>query len=99
MEQTWKPTVAGIMNIVSAVFVISQSFVAALGWELIEGRIMFFVILIVGIVALMGGIYALRRKIWGLALAGSICATISLFTWYLGILAIIFMVLSKKEFE
>lgn len=99
MEQTWKPTVAGIMNIVSAVFVISQSFGAALGWYLIEGRILFFVIIIVGIIALVGGIYALRRKIWGLALAGSICATISLFTWYLGILAIIFTVLSKKEFE
>ena len=26
------------------------------------------------IIAIVGGIYALRRRVWGLALAGSICA-------------------------
>ena len=30
--------------------------------------------LVLGIIAILGGIYALRRRIWGLALAGSICA-------------------------
>jgi hypothetical protein len=49
------------------------------------------------ILAIVGGVFALSRKIWGLALAGSIgalfCSTV------LGIVAIIFTVLSKDEFE
>jgi len=47
---------------------------------------------------IVGGIYALRRRIWGLALAGSICALLG--PWaLLGILAIIFVSLGKGEFE
>jgi hypothetical protein len=52
---------------------------------------------IVGILAIVGGIYALRRKIWGLALAGSIAAFFP--SWLLGIAAIVLTALSKKEFE
>lgn len=33
-------------------------------------------LVIVGIFAIVGGIYALKRRRWGLALAGSICALI-----------------------
>jgi len=55
------------------------------------------VLIIAGIVSLLGGIYALKRRIWGLALAGSI------FTFFplppLGIPAIIFTALSKNKFE
>jgi len=53
--------------------------------------------LIVVTVAIVGGIYSLRRRIWGLALAGSICALVPLVIP--GILAIIFVSLSKREFE
>jgi tetratricopeptide (TPR) repeat protein len=55
------------------------------------------VILIIATLAIVGGIYALRRRIWGLALAGSICALVPLVIP--GILAIIFVSLSKREFE
>ena len=48
-------------------------------------------------VVIAGGIFALRRKLWGLALAGSIgsllCAPL------LGIPATIFIALSKKDFK
>jgi len=54
-------------------------------------------VLIVVTVAIVGGIYALRRRIWGLALAGSICALVGFLIP--GILAIIFVSLSKSEFE
>ncbi len=54
-------------------------------------------LIILSILAIVGGIYALQRKIWGLALAGSISAT--LFSQLLGIPAIIFIALSKNEFE
>jgi hypothetical protein len=48
-----------------------------------------------GIVAIVGGVSAIRRKRFGLSLAGAICA---LLLMPLGILAIIFVLLSKREF-
>jgi len=68
----------------------------------------------VGIVAIIGGVSAMRRKIFGLSLAGAICCTLPSsisfgpylvgVVWatgwlILGILAIIFISLSKREFE
>jgi len=50
-----------------------------------------------GILAIVGGIYTLRRKKWGLALAGSIAAFFG--SAPLGVAAIIFTALSKNEFE
>ena len=49
-----------------------------------------------GIVAIVGGVFALRRKLWGLALAGAICAIPCSGT--LGMLSVIFVSLGKKEF-
>jgi len=54
-------------------------------------------LIIVGAVAIVGGIYALKRRKWGLALAGSICALFC--TWLLAIPAIIFVSIGKSEFE
>ena len=53
-------------------------------------------ILVLGIVAIVGGVSALRRRSFGLSLAGAICALPSI---VLGILAVVFVSLSKKEFE
>jgi hypothetical protein len=53
------------------------------------------VILVLGAIGIAGGISALNRKSFGLSLAGAICI---LPTVILGILAIIFVSLSKKEF-
>lgn len=105
MERTWKPTTAGILCIVAgAIQVIGGTVAAALGgfaggffgmgWlALIGGPLILF-----GAVAIVGGVYALRRRVWGLALAGSICALVG--PWaVLGILAIIFVALGKDEFE
>ena len=61
-----------------------------IGW-VITGA--FFVIL--GIVAVVGGISAIRRKRFGLSLAGAICALLS---GLMGVLAVIFVVLGKREF-
>jgi hypothetical protein len=67
--------------------------------DLILGIIVLLAILAicVDILAIVGGIHALRRKKWGLALAGSIAAFFA--SWPLGIAAIVFTVLSKNEFE
>jgi len=53
------------------------------------------VILVLGAIGIAGGISALNRKSFGLSLAGAICI---LPTALLGILAIIFVSVSKKEF-
>jgi len=52
-------------------------------------------LLVLGIIAVVGGISALRRKSFGLSLAGAICALPSNI---LGILAVIFVTLGKREF-
>ena len=53
--------------------------------------------LVIGVFALAGGIYALQRKLWGLALAGAIAST--LFWFFIGIPAIVLTAQSKEEFE
>jgi len=53
------------------------------------------VVLVVGAIALAGGISAIRRKRWGLALAGAILSLPGI----MGVLAIIFISLGKKEFK
>ncbi len=58
-------------------------------------------LLVLGIIAIVGGVSALRRKSFGLSLAGAICALPSycpLPSYILGILAIIFVALGKREF-
>jgi hypothetical protein len=50
---------------------------------------------VLGIVAIVGGISAIRRKRFGLSLAGAISALLS---GILGILAVIFVALGKREF-
>lgn len=46
---------------------------------------------------LIGGIYAIQRKAWGLALAGSIVAILSLAP--VGIVSTVLIALSRNEFE
>ncbi len=53
-------------------------------------------ILVLGIIAIAGGVSAIRRKSFGLALAGAICALPSV---VFGILALIFISLGREEFE
>ncbi len=125
MEKTWKPTAAGILNIIAGVlsllgaigviigiivfvFVGSVPFLAYM-WEdlgdLGIGPNFLIIILVIaaifsavlGIFPLIGGIYALQRKKWGLALAGSIAAIFG--STLFGILATIFTAMSKDEFE
>jgi len=55
-------------------------------------------LLVLGIIAIVGGISALRRKSFGLSLAGAICALPSYILGILAILAVIFVALGKREF-
>ncbi len=106
--KTWMPTAAGILDIVAGclgLFVaLLLVFLAAAGpivpdippyVSSVLGALT-VPMAILGILAIVGGIYALKRKIWGLALAGSIAAFFC--SWILGLLAVIFIAVSKKEF-
>jgi hypothetical protein len=53
-------------------------------------------LLVLGIIAIIGGASAIKRNSFGLSLAGAICALPSVI---LGILAVIFVALAKREFE
>jgi len=50
---------------------------------------------VLGIMAVVGGISAIRRKKFGLSLVGAICAIPSI----LGILAVVFVALGEREFK
>jgi hypothetical protein len=104
MEKTWKPTVGGVLTIIGGTIELIVGVVVAaigsIGWFF--GMAWFSAIgaplIIVGIIAIVGGIYALKRKLWGLALVGSICALFG--PWgLLGLLATIFVSLGKGEFK
>ncbi len=110
MQKTWKPTTAGILSIVSGAVGLLLGIGLAVGLGMLGpttgiipgalgGALIGIPGIIIGIVAIVGGIYALRRRVWGLALAGAICAFLVPLTFILGILAIIFVAMGKREFE
>jgi hypothetical protein len=82
--KTWKPTAAGILSIIAGTIAVISGIEVAVVFAI--GGASFGIawvgaigvpIIILGIVAIIGGIYALKRRIWRLALAGSICALFS----------------------
>ena len=103
-RRTWKATTAGILSVVAgALNVIIFTIVAVAAdvtGSMLTGFWGFGAIgipgIAVGIIAIVGGVFALKRRVWGLALAGAICALVPGFI--LGILAIIFVSLGKDEF-
>ena len=105
MERTWKGTTAGVLTIIGGIAGIAVGGVLATvgtaflmgipGLELMAG--IGGGIIALGVVALIAGIFTLRRKSWGFALAGAILAMFPIIP--LGVLAIIFVALGKKEFS
>jgi len=67
--------------------------------EIATGVLLFAsgILLLLGATSLVGGIYALKKKKWGWALAGSISTVISMFPF--GVVATVLVAISKKEFE
>jgi len=123
MERTWKPTTAGILNIISGVFFLIGGItvlsllgqpIMATPWASyamysmgLSGApsasfvttfivILATVLIVPGVVSILSGVYSIKRSVWGLAIAGSISTFLS--SVFLGIPAIIFIALSKREF-
>jgi hypothetical protein len=89
--------VVGLM--ISAVIeraLLPHLFPGDIGFHLALWDIVGMAVLVLGVIAILGGVSTLRRKSFVLSLAGAICA---LPTVILGILAIIFVSLSQREFE
>ena len=101
---TWKPTTAGILGIIAGTLAIIFAFTMFHRHEVIgllnhggRWRVWSVIALLMGIMSIIGGVFALMRKAWGAALAGAITA---LYPYGIfGILAIIFVALSKGEFS
>jgi hypothetical protein len=107
MEKTWKPTTAGILSIIAGVLNLIVGIALAATDVMLLGPIIGLpvlgplaaVLIVLGIVSLVGGIFAVQRRIWGVALAGAICALFPPPVIILGILAIVFVALGKREFS
>jgi hypothetical protein len=109
MSNTWKPVIAGVLEIIAG----GAALILAFGL-FIAGALVGFVtqmplwlstlipivavpLIIVGILDLIGGIYALLRKAWGLALAGAVVSLVS--SPLLGIVALVLVIISRREFK
>jgi hypothetical protein len=109
MERPWRPLTAGILDIVSGVGMLFVCFWLVLAggitsiitsvpqWipGLLFGLAIPFALL--AILAVIGGIFAIHRKAWGLALAGSISAFFCFFLF--GVVAIILIAVSHNDFK
>jgi hypothetical protein len=112
-EKTWMSMTAGILDIICGCWELLLAFILVFLGSIFKlaatAQIPPFLapviaaagipFAILGILAIVGGVYALRRKVWGLALAGSIASLFSVHLFFLGIAAIVFTALSKNEFE
>ncbi|MBM4432525.1 MAG: hypothetical protein FJ025_00800 [Chloroflexi bacterium] len=108
--KTWKPITAGILTLIAGTPTLIIGILISIGtimggwmmgwmmgwmWGWISAAVALPIVL--GIISIIGGVFALQRRVWGMALAGAICA-LPTPAIILGILAIIFVSLSKKEF-
>ena len=108
MKRTSSPTIAGVINIVVG----SINLLGVLGIIILIALlsndyyfdditipflwVIFFVLLIFSIPSIIGGVYALQRKNWVIALIGSIT---SFLTWnVIGLIPLILIIISKDEF-
>ena len=120
MEKTWKPTVVGILDIVSGAVGLIAVFgliiaIGVTGGFYIPGTegipkfvpsllaVIAALLAILSVLSLVGGVFAVQRRKWGLALAGSISAIFASIPLLgglpVGITATVLTALSKNEFE
>ncbi len=103
MNRRWMTIIAGICSIAGGIIGIvtgagTAFFITTLrmltGFDWLTGMGAAFIVL--GIIALIGGIMTLKRKAWGFALAGAVCALFPAVP--LGVVAIIFVIMGRKAF-
>jgi hypothetical protein len=114
-EQTIKPVLAGIFLIIAALLAFYSGAVLLTAETIADDiplmgdtlsdllTICGAIFIIFGLLALLGGVFSMMRKKWGLALVGSIFALLSFgmggIGSLLGLIALILVAISKSEFE
>jgi len=112
-EPTPMPMIAGIMAIVAGAFKLFGlpigaavlMFIPVAAADAGIGRmeitlvvlLVFLPLLVLGVLSIIGGVYAIRRRRYGLALMGAIAALLPFSM--LGIASVVLVALSKNEFE
>jgi hypothetical protein len=121
VRSTWMPLTAGILDLVVGVPILLFGILLAGGIDPIfwwtslyePGAKTGAVLITLAVIAITGGVFALRERAWGLALAGSICALFAnLFLIFLlwpsqeyllllpvSVPAVVFTILGGKHFE
>jgi hypothetical protein len=116
-ERTWRPTVGGLLSILAGSWNFLLGLGAVFGGTIFTDLIPTFggvtggintastaagiFFLVIGIVSIIGGAFALARRFWPMVLAGSITAimpTPLVIPFIMGFFALIFNVLGHKEF-
>ncbi|MCX6004454.1 MAG: hypothetical protein NT082_02100 [Chloroflexi bacterium] len=109
MEKPWRSLTAGVLDIVAGAGMLFVCFWLILAGGITSvisdvpqwlPGMMFSIastLAVVAILAGIGGIFAIKRKVWGLALAGAIATFICCFLF--GIISIILTAISKDEFK
>jgi hypothetical protein len=111
MNKTWKSQVGGILAIIGGVIglLASMGILIAItvlstiwSWGLLPINVIGILwiilvpMLICGVLAIIGGIFAVQRKNYGMALIGAIAALFP--GWIFGLGAIVFTAISRDEF-
>lgn len=104
------PITAGVLDLIIGI----PGLIIGIIFTVIGGVLTFFIaglgaligapIIILSIVAIVGGIFAIKKRAWGFALAGAICGFIVGLPFVVpailfGIPAIVFTSLGKKQFK
>ena len=114
-ERTWKAVASGVLSIIAGSLHLSGWLaVRAILMKLIAtgyfGDDKPFIsatnvsklvspLLVMAGIAIIGGIFSLNRKLWGIALAGAICAIFSPATWMLGVASTVLISIARHEFH
>jgi hypothetical protein len=109
VERMWMSTAGGVLSIIAGIIHLSEWLTIGIVFDRFASDLpelpvasMWVIVLplvITAIVSIIGGIFAIRKRIWGLALAGSICAISGPITGFLGVTATVLMAISKHEFN
>ena len=104
-NRTWMPATAGVLAIIAGVLclftgLLVGTILSAIGSivGVPHAGVLAIPLIVFGIVAVVGGVFAIQRKAWPMALIGSICALMWPYT-LLGILSIVFVSIAKREFS